>query len=80
MKQKERAILNAIDIVPSSGVGSEIGVRLYSSGPNSLDWIFMEESDFLYTLNPSDIGNVVSLPLITPQNLNAGETRDSAVI
>ena len=67
------AILTAIDIVPSSGVGSEIGVRLYSWDPNSLDWVYMLDSDGFYSLNPSDIGNVVSIPLIVPQNLNAGE-------
>jgi hypothetical protein len=65
------ATLNAIDVVPSSGIGEEISVRLYYREIG--DWIYMDES-LPYLINPSDIGATISLPLISPQNLSAGET------
>jgi hypothetical protein len=72
------AILNSIDIVPSSGINQELVVQLYSWDPNISDWVYLNESN-VYSLNPSDIGNVVSLPLVTPQNLNAGERYLAAI-
>jgi hypothetical protein len=65
------AVLNAIDVVPASGVGEEIYVKLYSIDLNTGDWIFIDES-LPYTINPADIGSTISLQLITPQNLTAG--------
>jgi hypothetical protein len=68
------AILNAIDVVPASGVGEEISVRLYYYDPNSYPyWVYIDESQ-PYILNSADIGSTISLPLITPQNLTAGVT------
>ncbi|MCF8414766.1 MAG: PKD domain-containing protein [Crocinitomicaceae bacterium] len=66
-------VLNSIDLVPISGVSEEIYVKLYYYDPNSGLWILLNES-IPYTINPNDIGSIISLPMITPQNINAGET------
>jgi hypothetical protein len=66
------AVLQAIDVVPASGVGEEISAILYSRIIGTNTWNYIDET-YYYTINSTDIGATISLPFITPQNLTAGE-------
>jgi hypothetical protein len=66
-------IIDAIDVTPASGVGEGISVKLYFYDINIGSWVFMDES-LPYVIDPSDIGTTVTIPLLTPQNLSAGQS------
>ena len=58
-----------------SGAGGEVSVQLYETSGE----IFLEESD-TYTLQQSDIGNWVTIPLLSPYPLFAGTSYMAGVL
>ena len=69
------AELAAIDVYihPAAVAGAEMYVKLYSIDTTTGDFVFVDESEF-YIIEASDLDNIISLPLSSPQMLNAGES------
>ena len=69
------AELTAIDvhIHPAAVAGAEMYVKLYSIDTTTGDFVFVDESA-LYSIQAADLDALISLPLSSPQMLNAGES------
>ncbi len=54
-------------------VGTEVFAKLYSIDPATGDFVFMEESSPL-VVAANNLNTILTMPLLSPQNLVAGET------